>query len=106
MTGQTKVDIVAPLDQKQLLYPAHLFHKVKDDYGKGWNIRHDGKRLTPEQRENISMLAGWRDGQAYSEAKGGKPPPKGWGHAQSRTYLKTEDAWRHLKILSIRDLAT
>jgi hypothetical protein len=108
MTGQTRVDIVVPLDATKILYPARLFHQVISDYGAGWDIRHAGKRLTPTQRENISMSQGWADAQTYSETKKrGAAPPKGWGHVVAKThYLKTETAWKHLQLLSIRDLAT
>jgi len=106
MTGVQTVTVACKLDSHEALYPRHIFNFVRDSYTAGWEVRAKGHRLSSEDKENPSKVAGWAAAQAHSESRGGKAPSKGWGKERSRGYLKTETACQHLKMISLSELNT
>ena len=106
MCGDTTVDVLAQLNTSTVLYPLHMYEFVRKSYGDGWNARAEGRRLNSEELDNISMYEGWCHAQEHSLNRGGRAPPKGWGHATSKEFLKTEEACRHLKMISLSELPT
>lgn len=104
--GEATSTITCRIDTTTMPYPLRLYDFVRQSYGDGWNDRAEGLRLTAIERLNMSMVKGWEDAQAHSEKRKGKAPPKGWGHAKSREYLKTETACHHLKMISLEELST
>lgn len=106
MVGAQTETIVCTITDATKPYPMHFYEFVRKSYGDGWNIRVSGNRLNSEQLDNPSMAQGWADAQARSESNGGRIPPKGFGHASSAEYLKSETACHHLKMLSLSELNT
>lgn len=103
--GTTTSTIVCKIDTSKMPYPLSMYEFVMQSYGDGWNERANGQRLSKTQAENPSAAAGWADAQAHSIKRKGKAPPRGWGHARSREYLKTETACHHLKMISLSALS-
>lgn len=106
LSGSETSTIACRIDTTTTPYPLNFYEFVRKSYGDGWNIRASGRRLVLEETKNLSMGQGWYDAQAFSESRGGKAPPKKWGHVKSREYLKTETACHHLKMLSLNELST
>ena len=105
-SGFQSAFIACRIDDSASKYPLHTYDFVRKSYGDGWNARSEGRRLTEEERGNPSTVRGWADAQVHSDARGGKAPPKGWGHAISKKYLRSEAACHHLKMISLTELNT
>lgn len=104
MGGRSSVEVICRLAVSRSTYPRRMYDEVRTSYGDGWNVRAKGLRLTPQEATNPSTVKGWADAQAHSDTRKGKAPPKGWGHAKSKEYLKTETACNHLKMISLSEL--
>lgn len=103
--GTETSTITCRIDTTTTPYPLSMYEFVRKSYGDGWNERAKGRRLSKTQAANPSAAAGWADAQAHSIKRKGKAPPRGWGHARSREYLKTETACHHLKMISLSELS-
>jgi len=100
MTGNTTVTVACHLTDKAIPFPADVFRQASDDYGAGWELRVQGRRVKSDA--SPSMKAGWRDANQHSIDRGGKPPPKGWGYTKGRScYLKTKEGLDHMKLICL-----
>ncbi len=106
MFGRSTATLACRLDDSSTPYPLRMYEFVRKSYGDGWNARAEGRRLNNEELDNPSMYEGWCNAQEHSQKRGGKAPPKRWGHATSKEYLKTETACQHLKMISLSELPT